>query len=418
MKKFPLYNYKSIKKLSNFLGFKEKPEFNAFIKEIKFNSKKFYKIYTLKNKKNRKVFECNALIRKIHIKLGNCFLKLDTPEYLFSGVKKKSYIHNAKRHRNSNSFYIIDISKFYPSITKEKIYNSLISSFVQSHNVADAISDIITIEHESQRFLVTGSPLSQIVAYFINKPMFDKIQKVSKKYDILFSVYVDDLTFSSKKKISSKFKYEIQNIIEYYGYRYSTEKIQSTMLHERTKNNPVITGVAINHNSKLDLPLTRKQTLEDTINSFVKTTSFDIDKFFVDLDKVNGLIVEAIQINEEEYLPKKDKVDLFIKDFLTKHQEETKAHIISNCLILRTTLTPKNIEVFSKKYLSLVTKTTRLINIIGNKLFKCETHKIVNNLYKEFSNKNKNILDDISSKPTLNPLLNKIILDYKKNSIY
>ena len=418
MNKFPLYNYKSINKLSQFLKFKDKKEFNKFLNKLKLDSMSFYKIYKIKNKKNRKVYECNSFIKRIHSRIRNCFKQIEAPEYLFSGVKKKSYINNANYHKNSKSFYIIDISKFYPSITKEKIYKNLISSFNQSHNVADAISDIITIEHEEKRFLVTGSPLSQIVAYFINKPMFDKINKISKQYNILFTVYVDDLTFSSKENIPSKFKYEIQNIIEYYNYSYSTEKIQSKLLHKKTEYYPAITGVAIHNGSKLDLPEERKERLLDFIQDFKKLTNLEVDDFFKNLDKLNGLITEAIQINKDKYFEEKINMDKFVKDFLISNAKKTKEYILNNFSILSETVNLDNINEFSKKYLNAITKTTRLLNIISIEPFREEIHHLINTKYKIFIYNNKSNLDLLSSNPIPNPLINKILSDYKKNKIY
>lgn len=418
MNKFPLYNYKSINKLSQFLNFKEKKDFNKFLNDIKIDSKSFYKIYTLKSKKNRKVFECNTFLKKIHSKIRNCFNRLDTPDYLFSGVKKKSYIDNAKYHRDSKSFYIVDISKFYPSISKEKISKNLVSSFNQSYNVADAISDIITIQFEGKRFLVTGSPLSQIVAYFINKPMFDKIQKISKKYNVKFTVYVDDLTFSSKSNIPSKFKYEIKNIIEYYQYNYSIEKLQSKSLHENTKEYPIVTGVSIKCDSILDLPIKRKEYLFTFIESFLNSTTSDIDTFFKNLDKVNGLLTESIQVNRDYYLKEKKKVDDFIKYNLTIHKQETERYILENYSILNEEIDLSNIIYFAKRYLTAITKTTRLLNIINDDSFTKKIKKSINDKYTHFSSKNKHKLSTLEKDSNSNPLINKINLDYKRNKIY
>lgn len=418
MNKFPLFNYKSINKLSQFLNFKDKKDFNEFLNKLKLDSKSFYKIYTLKAKKNRKVFECKPFLKIIHSKLRNCFNQLDTPDYLFSGVKKKSYIDNAKYHKDSKSFYIVDISKFYPSISKIKIYENLISSFNQSRNVADAISNIITIQFEENRFLVTGSPLSQIVAYFINKPMFDKIQKISKIYDIKFTVYVDDLTFSSKMNIPSKFKHEISNIIKYYKYSYSIEKIQSKSLHRNTKEYPVVTGVSIEYNSILDLPEKRKMHLLKFTEEFMNSTTSDVEIFFKNLDKINGLITESIQVNRKYYIEVKNKVDDFIKNYLIVNKDETKKYILDNYSILNENIEISTITNFAKRYLTAITKTTRLLNIIDDNSFSKEIKEAINEKYIIFSSKNKDNLDLLSNNSIIGPLENKMILDYKKNKIY
>lgn len=418
MKQFPLYNYKSINKLSNFLNFQDKKSFLFFLKSVKFNSKKYYKIYTLKSKKNRKVFECNSEMKRIHTNLKNCFLKLNTPEYLFSGVKKKSYIDNAKFHKNSKNFYIIDIKKFYPSVTKYKIYTTLISSFKQSHNVADALSDILTVESEGKRFLVTGSPLSQIVAYFINKPMFDKINKLSMAYDIKFSLYVDDLSFSSKKNIPSKFKNELKKIIQYYDYSFSPDKTQSISIHDKSINYPKITGVSVQNNSNLLLPPDREETLLSLVSEFTQLTSLNINDFFDKLDTLNGLTIEALQINPDKYTSEREKINRFVKSFLDSNIKGTRRHIINNFGILDSTIYPRQIIKFSKTYITAITNTSRLLNIISNENFTKEIYKLVNDKFQAFIKKNNEKIQTIKNLNIQHQLVRKIISDCDRGLIY
>lgn len=50
--------------------------------------------------------------------------------------------------------------------------------------------------------------------------------------------------------------------------------------------------------------------------------------------------------------------------------------------MLENNISAENINIFSKKYLIAITKTTRLLNIIENSSFKKEIHHAVNNMYK------------------------------------
>jgi len=167
---------------------------------------------------------------------------IEQSSYLKSGVKKESHITNAKEHQNSNFFLLIDIKSFYPSITKSKIKKQLILTYKQSKDVAEFISNLVTVPQEKalgKRALVTGSPLSQWFAYMINKKMFDELNKVSKEENITFSVYVDDITFSSKTIITYKFYTKVYNIISKYGYRIHQGKMYRGKLGNKTK----ITGI-------------------------------------------------------------------------------------------------------------------------------------------------------------------------------
>jgi hypothetical protein len=212
-----IYNCKSLNKLQQYFFIKDKLTFKTLSNDLNNNPFKFFKPF---KKDNRELFICNKNINNLHKRLIKLF-KIEKSTYLKSGVKKESHITNAKHHENANFFLLIDIKRFYPSITKTKIKKQLINTYKQSSNVAEFISNLVTVPQEkslNKRALVTGSPLSQYFAYVINKKMFDELNIVSMKENIKFSVYVDDMTFSSKQIITYKFHTTIYSILTKYGY--------------------------------------------------------------------------------------------------------------------------------------------------------------------------------------------------------
>jgi len=235
----PLYGVKSLNKLQVFLQIKQKKHFQTLSLNLSSNPMGYYSSFL--NEDNRLVFSCSKYITKLHKKTMRLF-NIEQAVYLKSGVKKESHITNAKEHKNSNFFLLVDIEKFYPSITEVKIRRQLRQTYKQSKDVAEFISDLVTVPQEKsngKRALVTGSPLSQWFAYTINKKMFDELYKVSKEENITFSVYVDDITFSSKKVVTYKFYTKIYNIINKHGYRIHQGKVYRGKLSNKTK----ITGI-------------------------------------------------------------------------------------------------------------------------------------------------------------------------------
>jgi hypothetical protein len=234
-----LYGVKSLNKLQQFLQIEQKTHFKNLSLNLTSNPMGYYSSFT--NQDNRLVFKCSKYITKLHKKIMKLF-NIEQASYLKSGVKKESHITNAKEHQNSNFFLLVDIKSFYPSITKSKIKTQLIQNYKQSKDVAEFISNLVTIPQEKalgKRALVTGSPLSQWFAYMINKKMFDELNKISKEENIIFSVYVDDITFSSKKVVTYKFYTKVYNIIKKYGYRIHQGKMYRGKLGNKTK----ITGI-------------------------------------------------------------------------------------------------------------------------------------------------------------------------------
>lgn len=73
-----------------------------------------------------------------------------------------------------------------------------------SPDVAKLLSDITTLN-----YIPTGSPSSQILAYFAYEEMFINMFNVSQEFNCKMTLYVDDLTFSK----GNSFNY--QKLINY-----------------------------------------------------------------------------------------------------------------------------------------------------------------------------------------------------------
>jgi len=152
-----------------------------------------------------------------------------------------------------------------------------------SKNVALFIANLVTIKQKKshdKRALVTGSPISQHLAYICNKKMFDEIFIESKKYHINFSLFVDDLAFSSKTIIPFTFQKRIYNIIKKYKYTISNQKSYRGKIGEHAN----ITGVKITKNG---LRILDKHALK------ISSTNDPL--------KLKGLLGYALQVNKPFY---------------------------------------------------------------------------------------------------------------------
>lgn len=237
-----LYNCKSLNRLQQYLFIQNKDNFKNLGLELKDNPLKFYRAF---EQNGRNLFQCSPLIIKLHKRLMRLF-NIEKSSYLKSGIKHESNITNAELHKKSNYFLLLDIKGFYPSITKSKIKTQLIRIYHQSSEVAEFIANLVTVPQINKsgnkvRALVTGSPLSQYFTYVINKKMLDELAEVSAKENIRFSVYVDDITFSSKQIISYRFHTKVYSIIKKYGYLVHEGKVY----RGKIGNKSIVTGVKI-----------------------------------------------------------------------------------------------------------------------------------------------------------------------------
>jgi len=280
-----LFNCKSLNSLQKYLLVKPK-EFKSLSTELEETPHKFFKSFT--DDKGRELFRCNAQVTKLHKRLIKLF-NVKIPLYLKSGVKKQSHITNVKHHENSNFFLLVDVKRFYPSITKSKIKKQLITTYKQSSNVAEFISNLVTVPQKkayNKRALVTGSPLSQYFAFIINKKMFDELNKVSIEENIKFSVYVDDMSFSSKEIISYRFHQKVFSILTKYGFVTHLTGDKKTY-RGKVGLKSKITGV---HITKYGLRLLPKH--KESIQNIIKQNLHEEKS-----KALLGLVYYAIQVN-------------------------------------------------------------------------------------------------------------------------
>ena len=171
-------------------------------------------------------------LKAIQKKLKKILSKLDYPEYVFSGVKGRSYPDNARLHAGNKYLYKIDITAFFPSISREKVFHFFINKFGVSTDIAEKLANFTTIDLDkasidnpqkvnaflkdkginTRNHLISGSPASQLLSYLVNQDMFDQLHALSKRNGITMSIYVDDITFSAENYISARFKTMIKKI--------------------------------------------------------------------------------------------------------------------------------------------------------------------------------------------------------------
>jgi len=294
-----LFNCKSLNKLSKLLCIDTMDEFNSLANKLDTNPMQFYSSFYNKNK--RLVFSIkDRQINNLHKRLIKLF-NVNIPTYLKGGIKKQSNITNAKFHQNNKHFLLLDIKGFYPSVTKSKIETQLMRTYQMSKDVARFISLLITIPQvnkkgQTVRALVTGSPLSTFFAFAINKKMFDELDKLSKTYAITYTVFVDDISFSSKATIPYKFNKIVNRIITKFNYQIHQGKLYRGKISDKT----IITGV---RKSKYGLRL--KVEHKEKITNLLKKDSITTKE----KDTLIGLIGYAQQIN-----PKYSKLIHLIKE--------------------------------------------------------------------------------------------------------
>ena len=129
--------------------------------------------------------------------------KIVVPDNVFSGIKGRSYTDNARMHIGvkRRNLFKIDLTAFFPSISREKVYRFFYEELCCSPDVAAVLTNLTTIDLEKTQakdldeiynflkakgvsctnHLISGAPTSQIMSYLVNHQMFDEMQKNGRR---------------------------------------------------------------------------------------------------------------------------------------------------------------------------------------------------------------------------------------------
>ncbi len=289
-------------------GILRKRDLNQLIKARVHNINKYnveYKPY-IDRKPKKRLIEAPKynlkLIQKRIKKYLDCF---DYPDNVFSGIKGRSYIDNAYYHIDSNYFLKMDLSKFFPNTSREKIYKFYSNKMKMKNDIAAIMSDLSTVDltdimtKEIEDFILekgirhinhlpSGSPISSILSYLANIDMFNELDLLAKKYNCIVSFYVDDIIFSSKNKISKSIVKEAERIITKYDQVVNIAKTKSYITSDYKK----ITGCVI-YNHELLIPNKTKYKIAKLLKQDNYTTK--------EINSILGLINNAHLFDKEKY---------------------------------------------------------------------------------------------------------------------
>lgn len=111
-------------------------------------------------------------------------------------------------------------------------------------------------------------PTSQIVAYFAYENMFEEIRQVAEGRGCVFTLYVDDMTFSSVAPFPpDKLTSEVDAVLRKYGHR---AKMSKTKYYPKGACK-LTTGAAISRDLALAAPNDLRKRVLDNYDALRKT---------------------------------------------------------------------------------------------------------------------------------------------------
>lgn len=173
-----------------------------------------YKRFKVGAYKKRQVQEPKDRLKQAHKKVARWLSRIETPDYLHSAVRGRSYITNAAVHSADSNLVKVDIRSFFPNVTTHAVYLFFAKTMKCRGDVAMLLAKLLTVDGH----LPTGSSVSPILSYFAHKPMFDEIAMLASQVDLQFTVYVDDMCLSGEKAVRSVL-FQVRGIIAKHGLK-------------------------------------------------------------------------------------------------------------------------------------------------------------------------------------------------------
>lgn len=132
----------------------------------------------------------------MHKHIARLLLRIAPPAFLHSGIRKRSFITNAASHVNAYPAVKLDIKRFYPSTLHSHVCGFFKNQMNCAPDVAGLLSSLACVTRNGLMHLPTGSPLSQILAFYSHEKMFSELDEYVRRRRGVFTVYVDDVTAS------------------------------------------------------------------------------------------------------------------------------------------------------------------------------------------------------------------------------
>ena len=233
--------------------------------------------------RERTIEEPKALLKQVHVRVARLLAQIETPDYLHSGVKKRSYITNAVGHSIDGGAVKLDVKKFFPSVRAAAVYHFFRDVMEYPEDVASRMTRLLTIDGH----LPTGGNASCILSFWAYKPMFDEVAILAESQGCHFTLYVDDMTLTGKFA-NRAMQQEARKIIGSYRLRAHKNKVFAP------RQPRIVTGVAITARGP-ELPNRRAKAIANTAAE-VAAADTDLQRLQI-MPSLVGRVSEAAEID-------------------------------------------------------------------------------------------------------------------------
>ncbi len=156
----------------------------------------------------------------------------------------RNIVTNASKHLGCNYLLNIDFDDFFHQISQQRIFKIFQGTpFQFQKNTAHLLAKLCTYNGR----LPMGAPTSPVLSNFACVPLDHELKLWADKHSIIYTRFVDDLSFSSIKAITQKHFSELLSIVE--GQRLKIEPTKTKWFGN--KQTKIITGLVLGEKVKI-----------------------------------------------------------------------------------------------------------------------------------------------------------------------
>ena len=221
-----------------------------------------------KNGSYRQINAPNPQLKSIQKALANMLFSFYVKRKpVFGFIPGKNHIMNAKKHLRAGCVLNIDLLDYFSQFHFGRIVGTLTHP---PYNLGDEAATTIAQIACLQGVLPQGAPSSPILTNIVCAPLDSALTHLAQKYNLIYTRYADDITFSAHKAIPHQLAYidddgihlgnDLNNIIEKCNFKINFDKLTLHYAFQRQE----VTGIVVN--KKLNVRREYTRTLRSILH--------------------------------------------------------------------------------------------------------------------------------------------------------
>ena len=176
-------------------------------------------------------------LKRIQKSIHDLLKEIVLPLSAHGGVKGRSNLTNAQLHCKQRFLLNLDLKNFFPNISHYKVFELFHRKLKCSPAVASLLTRLTTVKGQVPQ----GGPMSTDIANLVMRDTDQRLESLSAKYNINYTRFVDDISFSGKS-LPDAFIAAAKEIISQSGFQLNADK-ESLKASSGAKQ---VTGLSVN----------------------------------------------------------------------------------------------------------------------------------------------------------------------------